>query len=92
MKRYIILAVLSVVLSLNINAQICNYSESTNDGFFVSDYDLEYRALSDEWDYMPRMIGHGLETHQDAPLGSGLLLLGAFGLGYVVKKRNSKRK
>ena len=30
---------------------------------------------------------HGLSTDQDAPLGSGLIILGALGAGYALRKR-----
>ena len=86
MKRYIILAVLSIVLTSNINAQIGNYSQSTSDGFFKQNYEAEYRAY-DEWGAMPRMLGHGIETNQNAPLGSGLLLLAGMGVAYGIKKK-----
>ena len=86
MKKYIVLAVFSIVLSLGLNAQIGNYSQSTSDGFFKQNYEAEYRAY-DEWGAMPRMLGHGIETNQNAPLGSGLLLLAGMGLAYGIKRK-----
>ena len=82
MKKYIVLAIFSIVLSLGLNAQVGNYSQSTSDGFFKQNYEAEYRAY-DEWGAMPRMLGHGIETNQNAPVGSGLLLLAGLGLGYA---------
>ena len=34
--------------------------------------------------------GHGLTTDAAAPLGSGLLILTAFGVGYALKKKREK--
>lgn len=88
MKRYIILAVFSIVLTANLNAQVGDYSyvESTSDGFFTQNYEAEYREYS-EWGAMPRMLGHGITTNQDAPLGSGLLLLAGMGVAYGIKRK-----
>ena len=39
----------------------------------------------------PGMPGHGQSGNQDAPLGTGIALLTAFGAAYLVgKKRNEK--
>ena len=40
---------------------------------------------------MPGMPGHGETGNQDAPLGTGIAMLTAFGAAYLVgKKRNEK--
>ena len=62
-----------------------------------------YGAVSDEEYYsygmsgnnrdglvMPGLPGHGETTNQEAPLGSGALLLIGFGAAYALKKRNQK--
>ena len=38
----------------------------------------------------PLLPGHGQTTNQDAPLGSGALLLVGFGAAYAVAKKNRK--
>ena len=38
----------------------------------------------------PLLPGHGLNTNQDAPLGSGVILLIGFGAAYALSKRNKK--
>ena len=38
----------------------------------------------------PMLPHHGESTNQDAPLGSGALLLVGFGAAYVMAKRNRK--
>lgn len=91
MKKYIVLAIFSIVLSLGLNAQVGNYSQSTSDGFFKQNYEAEYRAY-DEWGAMPRMLGHGIETNQNAPVGSGLLILVGLGLGYASLRKLKNEK
>ena len=88
MKKYIVLAALSMVLTLGLNAQVGSYSFSSSDGFFNSHAteDIESRKY-EEWGDMPRIFGHGLDTNQNAPLGSGLLLLAGMGLAYGVKRK-----
>ncbi|MBQ0129579.1 MAG: hypothetical protein KBT57_07040 [bacterium] len=38
----------------------------------------------------PLLPGHGLDTNQDAPLGSGGILLIGFGAAYALSKKNKK--
>ena len=38
----------------------------------------------------PLLPGHGLNTNQDAPLGSGVILLIGFGAAYALSKRSKK--
>lgn len=38
----------------------------------------------------PLLPGHGLNTNQDAPLGSGAILLIGFGAAYAMSKRSKK--
>lgn len=92
MKRYIILAVFALGFIMNVNAQT-RTSKSTSDAFFTPAYN-ELRSGTgsgdDPWGTMPRMIGHSLETNQDAspvPIGSGLLLLAGLGLAYGIKRK-----
>lgn len=65
--------------------------QNSSDGFFSSNYQ-EYREENLEWGKMPMLPGqHGYGFDYSAvPVGSGLLLLGAFGLGYAIRKRSSK--
>ena len=86
MKKYIVLAALSMVLTLGLNAQVGSYNFSSSDGFFRSNDDIDYREYSD-WGDMPRIFGHGLDKNQNAPLGSGLLLLAGMGLAYGIKRK-----
>ena len=81
MKKYIISIVFALGLGLNLSAQ--------NDGFFSGNY-TEYRE--DVWaQNMPVLPGqHGTQYDfaAEAPLGSGLLLLGGLALAYGIRKKN----
>mgnify|MGYP003303614093 FL=1 len=88
MKRIILAFVfLSLLVS---GGEVCAQDRST-DGFFKSNYEM-YRDNS-EWGTMPLLPStHGYEYDHDAdpnpaPLGSGLLLLGAMGIGYLAVKK-----
>ena len=76
MKK-IILAI-ALFLAVNVNAQ--------NDGFFTSTY---RETRDDGMGNYPTLIGQGLTDHQDAnaPLGSGLLILGGLAFVYGMRKR-----
>jgi hypothetical protein len=88
MKRIILtLAFLSLLMSGgNVYAQ-----GQATDGFFKSNYEL-YREDNGEWGKMPILPKtHGYvydySAEAPAPLGSGLLLLGAMGIGYLSLKK-----
>ena len=78
MRKYIITIIFALGLGMSLNAQ--------SDGFFMSNYS-EYREM-EEWGNLPNLPGsHGYINdyscvEQEAPLGSGLLILGALALGY----------
>ena len=38
----------------------------------------------------PNLPGHGLDDNQDAPLGTGIALLTAFGAAYMVAKKHKE--
>ena len=77
MRKYIITIIFALGLGMSLNAQ--------SDGFFTSSYS-DYREES--WSStMPSLPGFhgGLDDYQstpEAPLGSGLLVLGVLALGY----------
>ena len=87
MKKYIVLAALSMVLTLGLNAQVGSYNFSSSDGFFNSHANEDIETREDQWGDMPRIFGHGLDKNQNAPLGSGLLLLAGMGLAYGIKRK-----
>ena len=81
MKKKILAIAMFVALGLSANAQ--------SDGFFSGGYS-EYRE--DSWaQNMPILPGqHGTEYDftAEAPLGSGLLLLGGMALAYGMRKKD----
>ena len=87
MKKYRVLAALSMVLTLGLNAQVGSYNFSSSDGFFNSHANEDIETREDQWGDMPRIFGHGLDKNQNAPLGSGLLLLAGMGLAYGIKRK-----
>lgn len=75
----------------------CSTLFAQNDGFFTSSYS-EFRENENDWELdMPLLPGsHGYIddyscVEQEAPLGSGLLILGALALGYVRSKSDKLR-
>ena len=84
MKKIIITILFALIFGLNLSAQ--------NDGFFSNGNYTEYRDNSDVWGQnMPVLPGqHGVnyDFAAEAPIGSGLLLLGGLALAYSIRKRN----
>ena len=81
MKKIYLTLVLTLSLSLNVLAQ--------TDGFFKMDNEDIYNRLDD-----PTSVGLNLPhnpigdpNNAPAPLGNGLLILTAVGLGYAIRKR-----
>ena len=80
MKKKILAIAMFVALGLSASAQ--------SDGFFSSGRYSEYRE--DSWaKNMPLLPGHGndYDFAAEAPLGSGLLLLGGMALAYGMRKK-----
>ena len=78
MKKLIILSVFAIGFGMSLNAQ--------SDSFFRYN-NVEEQRTNESWGAMPAMIGHGMESDQSAPLGSGLLLLGGMAVLYASRKR-----
>ena len=78
MKKIILAIALVMALSLGANAQ--------RDGFF-NDWDDYSNGLDRTGVDMPALPTHGLDQNQNAPLGSGLLVLTALGAGYAIARR-----
>ena len=79
MKK-IILAI-ALFATVSVNAQ--------NDSFFKYNNVEAQRTEDEGWRTMPTLIGHGYTSDIDAnaPLGSGLLLLGGMAVLYASRKR-----
>lgn len=80
-KRIFLTVAIITVFSLQAFAQ--------RDGFFNEWKDFDNREIMDG--DMPNLPGvHGVDYDQDAPLGTGLLVMTALGAGYAVAKRRRK--
>ena len=83
MKKYIITLVFAIGLGMNLSAQ--------GDGFFANGNYSEYREDAGWANGMPLLPNqHGTQSDfaAEAPLGSGLLLLGGLALVYGIRKKN----
>ena len=78
MKKILLVLAMVMALSLSANAQ--------RDGFF-NDWDDYSNGLDRTELDMPALPTHGLDQNQNAPLGSGLLVLTALGAGYAMLKK-----
>ena len=78
MKKIILALAIVLSVSLTANAQ--------RDGFF-NDWDDYGNGLDRTEIDMPALPTHGLDQNQNAPLGSGLLVLTALGAGYAIARR-----
>lgn len=78
MKKILLVLAMVMALSLSANAQ--------RDGFF-NDWDDYSNGLDRTGVDMPALPTHGLDQNQNAPLGSGLLVLTALGAGYAMLKK-----
>ena len=84
MKKIIITTIFALGLCMSLNAQ--------KDSFFTYHNSEDYRGGSSEWGTLPTLpASHGFDfdVNGEAPLGSGLLLLGGLALAYGLRKRNS---
>ena len=79
MKKILFAIAIVLMVSFTANAQ--------RDGFF-NDWEDVSNGLDRDNVSMPELPSyHGLDDNQEAPLGSGLLVLTALGAGYALKKR-----
>ena len=93
MKKILLTLVMIVAIGFGASAQNDSYNygyyqdnnTQYSDGFFSSDNEsrFQYRDL----DNMPIVPQTGYYCDQNAPLGSGLLLLAGLGAAYAVRKR-----
>ncbi|MDO5342518.1 MAG: hypothetical protein Q4F69_08715 [Bacteroidia bacterium] len=80
-KRIFLTVAMMAMVSLQASAQ--------RDGFFNEWKDFDNREIMDG--DMPNLPGvHGADYDQDAPLGTGIMVLTALGAGYVVAKRRKR--
>ena len=73
-----------IILTIAIVLGIGFGASAQSDAFFTQNFS-EYREAADT--ETPRLPGHALITNQDAPVGTGLLLLAGMGLGYAALRK-----
>ena len=80
-----------IILAIALFAAVSANAQS--DSFFRYNNVEEQRTNSGngEWGNMPTLVGHGYTTDMDAnaPLGSGLLLLGGMAVLYARRKKSN---
>ena len=83
MKKIILAISLFAAVSFSANAQ-------KSDAFFTSNYNYEQNresSVQGGWADVVGLPGHNSSSNEDAPLGSGLLLLGGMALGYAAMRK-----
>ncbi|MCQ2309555.1 MAG: hypothetical protein MJZ78_06210 [Bacteroidales bacterium] len=73
-----------IVFTLAITLGLAFGASAQSDGFFGNWNNADNRDVNGE---LPSLPNHGLSDNQNAPLGSGLLILTALGAGYALSKR-----
>ena len=82
MKKFLFSIVLTITLGFTASAQF-----NINTDSFFNDWEQSDRLDVGGFSFvLPSTHGFGVDT-PSAPLGSGLLILGALGVGYAVAKR-----
>ena len=84
MKKLITTTIFALIFGLNLSAQ--------SDGFFSYNTIDSNRGGSSEWGAIPTLPStHGLDFDQNAnaPVGSGLLLLGGMAVLYAKRKKSN---
>lgn len=75
-----VIATLAIILGLGTGVS------AQSDAFFTQSFSDYREAVDTE---TPRLPDHNLMTNQNAPVGTGLLLLAGMGLGYAaLRKKN----
>ncbi len=84
MKKIVLSIIFAIMMSLCANAQT---------DAIVSNWDYSYRAEDDEFPWIPYIVVGGITQDINAnnsPLGDGILMLMAFGTGYLMIKKKRK--
>lgn len=81
MKKILLTILVAVTIVLTANAQ-------SYDGFFSTGSEGNNRQGSTvEWGALPTVPNTGTYSNQNAPLGSGLLLLTGMGVAYALRRK-----
>ena len=83
MKKFLFSIVLTITLGFTASAQF-----NINTDSFFNDWEQSDRLDVGGFSFvLPSTHGFGVDT-PSAPLGSGLLILGALGVGYAMKRKH----
>lgn len=89
MKKILLTLTIVATLGLSANAQFYSNTNTQNDGFFSSSVPGgEYRDGTSGDEIFPVLPSMGLYSDQNAPVGSGLLLLAGMGVAYAMRRKN----
>ena len=89
MKRILLTLSIVATLGLGANAQFYSNTNTQNDGFFSSNsIGSQYRDGSSGEEAFPILPQIGQYRDQNAPVGSGLLLLAGMGVAYALRRKN----
>ncbi|MBE6335414.1 MAG: hypothetical protein E7066_01860 [Lentimicrobiaceae bacterium] len=88
MKKFIIAISIIAALGLNVNAQEYYQYSGSSDGFFSSN-NMAPGYREDTGTGLPLLPMRGQGVDQNAPLGSGLLILAGLGAAYAMRKRKN---
>lgn len=83
MKKILLAIAFIMAMSFGANAQ--------RDGFFNDWEDIGNGLDRSSIDLPTLPYQHGFDDNMSAPLGSGLLILGALGAGYAVARRKREK-
>ena len=89
MKKLVLTLAIVLGMTLGASAQYFSDNGQSNGGGLFG-YGATRDADNGDGVSAPLFPGHGQTTNQDAPLGSGALLLVGFGAAYALSKRSKK--
>lgn len=89
MKKTVLTIAIVLGMALGASAQYFSDNGQSNGGGLFG-YGATRDADNGGNTAAPLLPGHGQTTNQDAPLGSGALLLVGFGAAYALSKRSKK--
>ena len=87
MKKFLLTIAIVLGMSIGAFAQggLFQYGDVSDESSVPSWYSLDQAQKTRQ--NMPMLPDHGQGTNQNAPLGSGVLLLMGFGVAYAQKKK-----
>ena len=81
---------LALTLAIVLGLSMSTFAEGNHGGGLFLRGD-EPTSNTKAGDGMPGLPGHGATGNQDAPLGTGIAIMTAFGAAYLIGKRRSEK-